>query len=36
VSGTTRARLDGDLPLTPLPAMKVKGRTADVEVYALG
>jgi adenylate cyclase len=36
VSGTTRARLDGDLPLTRLPAVRVKGRTADVEVYALG
>jgi adenylate cyclase len=36
VSGTTRARIDGDLPLTPLPAVKVKGRTAEVEVYALG
>jgi adenylate cyclase len=35
VSATTRARLDGDLPLTPLPAVKVKGRTAEVEVYAL-
>jgi class 3 adenylate cyclase len=36
VSGTTRARLDSDLPLTPLPAVRVKGRTAEVEVYALG
>ena len=36
VSGTTRARLDGDLPLRPLPAVRVKGRTAEVEVYALG
>jgi adenylate cyclase len=36
VSGTTRAQIDGDLPLTPLPAVKVKGRTAEVEVYALG
>jgi class 3 adenylate cyclase len=37
VSGATRARLDdGDLPLTALPAVKVKGRTAEVEVYALG
>jgi hypothetical protein len=24
------------VPLTPLPAVKVKGRTAEVEVYALG
>jgi adenylate cyclase len=36
VSGTTRARIDGDLPLRPLPAVRVKGRVADVEVYALG
>jgi adenylate cyclase len=36
VSGTTRARLDGEAPLVPLPAVKVKGRTAEVEVYALG
>jgi adenylate cyclase len=36
VSGTTRARLDGAVPLTPLPAVRVKGRTAEVEVYALG
>ena len=36
VSGTTRAKLDGDLPLVPLTAIKVKGRTAEVEVYALG
>jgi class 3 adenylate cyclase len=35
VSGTTRARLDGDLPLVSLPAVKVKGRVAEVEVYAL-
>jgi adenylate cyclase len=36
VSGTTWARLDGVLPLRRLPAVKVKGRTTDVEVYALG
>jgi class 3 adenylate cyclase len=36
VSGTTRARLDGALSLRALPSVKVKGRTADVEVYALG
>src|SRR5262249_57439686 len=36
VSGTTRANLEGDLPLVPLPAVKVKGRMAEVEVYALG
>jgi adenylate cyclase len=36
VSGTTRARIDGDLPLRPLPSVRVKGRVAEVEVYALG
>jgi adenylate cyclase len=36
VSGTTRARIDGDVPLRPLPAVRVKGRVAEVEVYALG
>ena len=36
VSGTTRAKIDGDLPLRPLPAVRVKGRVAEVEVYALG
>jgi adenylate cyclase len=36
VSGTTRAGLDGDVGLVALPATKVKGRTAEVEVYALG
>src|SRR5262249_57184379 len=36
VSGTTRAKLGGDLPLVPLPTVKVKGRTAEVEVYAVG
>jgi hypothetical protein len=36
VSGTTRSQIDGELPLIPLPAVKVKGRTAEVEVYALG
>jgi adenylate cyclase len=35
VSGTTRARLGEGLSLRPLPAVKVKGRTAEVEVYAL-
>ena len=35
VSGTTRARLGDDLMLRALPAVKVKGRKADVEVYAL-
>ncbi len=36
VSGTTRARLGADVPLRALPAVKVKGRVAEVEVYALG
>lgn len=36
VSGSTRAKLDGDVPLRPLPAVRVKGRAAEVEVYALG
>jgi len=36
VSGTTRARLNGTLPLRPLPSVRVKGRTAEIEVYALG
>jgi adenylate cyclase len=35
VSGSTRARIDADLPLRPLPAVRVKGRTAEVPVYAL-
>jgi adenylate cyclase len=36
VSGVTRAQLDGEASLVPLPAVRVKGRTAEVEVYALG
>ena len=36
VSGTTRARLNGELRLTALPSVRVKGRTAEIEVYALG
>ena len=36
VSGSTRARMGDEVPLRPLPAVKVKGRTAEVEVYALG
>jgi adenylate cyclase len=35
VSGTTRARLNGGFALTPLPAVRVKGRVAEVEVFAL-
>jgi adenylate cyclase len=36
VSGVTRARLGPGLDLKPLPAVRVKGRTAEVEVYSLG
>ena len=35
VSGTTRARLDGGPPLEPFPAVRVRGRSAEVEVYRL-
>ena len=36
VSSTTRERLGSDLLLRPLPAARVKGRAAEVEVYAVG
>ena len=36
VSGTTRARMGDEVPLRALPAVKVKGRVAEVEVYAAG
>jgi adenylate cyclase len=36
VSGTTRAQVSDGFVLTPMPAVKVKGRAAEVEVYALG
>jgi len=36
VSSTTRDRLGDGLALRRLPAVKVKGREAEVEVYALG
>jgi adenylate cyclase len=36
VSGTTRAKIGDHLPLRQLPAVRVKGRVAEVEVYALG
>ena len=36
VSGSTRARLRRRWQLTPLPSTQVKGRSAAVEVYALG
>jgi adenylate cyclase len=34
VSGATRARMGDEVALRPLPAVKVKGRVAEVEVYA--
>jgi class 3 adenylate cyclase len=36
VSSTTRERLGADLALRRMPAVKVKGRAAEVEVYAIG
>ena len=36
VSGTTRARLNGGVALRALPSVRVKGRAAEIEVYALG
>ncbi len=35
VSGVTRGLLESAFDLNPLPAVRVKGRTAEVEVYAL-
>jgi hypothetical protein len=35
VSGATRGRLDGGFRLEPLPAVQVKGKSVDVEVYEL-
>jgi adenylate cyclase len=35
VSGTTRALLQDAHGLTPMPAVRVKGRAAEVEVFAL-
>ena len=35
VSATTRAQLDGAFPLIALPAARVKGKSAEVEVYRL-
>ena len=35
VSGATRARLASTFNLRPLPTVRVKGRTAEVEVYSL-
>jgi len=36
VSGSTRTLLDGVFDLTPLPPAHVKGKSVEVEVYALG
>ena len=33
VSATTARRLDGGVALEPLPAVRVKGKTAEVEVF---
>ena len=35
ISATTRAALDGTVALTALPAARVKGRAAEVEVFAV-
>ena len=35
VSGTTRRLLDGGFRLEPLPAVRVKGKSVEVEVYQL-
>jgi adenylate cyclase len=35
ISATTRAALDGTVTLTALPAVRVKGRAAEVEVFAV-
>jgi adenylate cyclase len=35
ISATTRAALDGAVTVTPLPAARVKGRAAEVEVFAV-
>src|SRR6266545_3067504 len=35
VSGDTRRRLDGRFELLPLPAVRVKGKSVEVEVYRL-
>ena len=33
ISEATRARLDGGIPVEELPAVRVKGRAAEVNVY---
>ena len=35
VSGDTRRQLDGRFELLPLPAVRVKGKSVEVEVYRL-
>jgi adenylate cyclase len=35
LSADTRRRLDGEFALTPLPAVRVKGKSHDVEVFRL-
>ena len=35
VSGTTRRHLDGQFELVQLPAVRVKGKSVEVEVYRL-
>jgi adenylate cyclase len=35
ISATTRGALDSDVTVTPLPAARVKGRSAEVEVFAV-
>src|SRR5262245_55152083 len=35
VSGETRRRLDGGFELVPLPTVRVKGKSVEVEVYRL-
>jgi adenylate cyclase len=35
ISATTRAALDGAVAVRPLPAARVKGRSAEVEVFAV-
>ena len=35
ISADTRRHLDGGFALTPLPAVRVKGKSEDVEVFSL-
>ena len=36
VSADTRRHLDGEFAVTPLPAVRVKGKSEEVEVFSLG